>query len=182
MEQITLEQYNEIADAFDKAEESTIPFPVVDGDELAVVGDANKTEITKHDFKIRFTVPVEQENGSVKYSGVDKEYHDVFIKPRQRVQAVRHIVGLRPFYDKIKEDGGVERFTAEEINGILDHMSQEIIDHMYDLTALVLGVDEGLKDYMEPMSVIAATTSIIRAYTDMVNEADVFFDKSPVKR
>lgn len=181
MEQITLDQYNAVADAFEKAEESTIPFPVVNGDELAVVGDANKTEILKHDFKIRFTVPAEDKDGSVKYKAVDKDYNDIFIKPRQRAKVVQHIVGLRPFYNKITESGDVEKLSQEEKVGLLANMSEDILDHMYDLTALVLGIDDALKDYMEPISVIQAVTSIILAYTDMVNEADVFFDKSPVK-
>lgn len=182
MEQITLEQYNEIADAFDKAEESTIPFPVVNGDGLAVVGDANETQIIKRDFTIRFTVPQEQEDGSVKYSAVNKEYKHVFIKPRQRAKVVQHIVGLRPFYDKVTADGGVEKMTHEEKIGVLANMDDEILGHMYDLTALVLDIDKDLKDYMEPVSVIQATTAIIATYTDMVNEADVFFGRSPVKQ
>lgn len=179
MEQMTLEQYDGIAEAFEKAEESTIPFPIVNGDELTVVGDANETQIIKQNFTIRFTVPQEQEDGSVKYTAVNKDYKNVFIKPRQRAKVVQHIVGMRPFYDKITADGGVEKLSQEERISVLANMGEDVMDHMYDLVALVLGIDTELKDYMEPLSVIQATTAIIVAYTDMVNEADVFFDRSP---
>lgn len=179
MEQLTLEQYDGIAEAFDAAEESTIPFPVVDGDELTVVGDANETQIVKRDFKIQFTIPKEQEDGSYRYTAVEKEYKSVFIKPRQRAKVVQHIMGIRPFYDKITENGGIEKLTIEERVAVVRDMSEEVLDHMYDLTALVLSIDAELKDFMEPVSVIQATTAIIRAYTDAVNEADVFFAKLP---
>ena len=51
------EEYDKIKAAIEGAEDSVVPFPVMD-DELIVVGDANETQLNKHDFKMRFKVPV----------------------------------------------------------------------------------------------------------------------------
>lgn len=183
MSTITKEQYDTLAEAFDEAEDSVVPFPIVNGDELIVAGDANETEITKHDFKIRFTVPVvDEETGQVKYTHAEKEYKNIFILPRHRARIVQHIVGIRPFFDKIQENGEVTAMSAEERAMVFSNMDEELLDHLYDLTALVLRIDPALKDYMEPVDVIVASTNIILAYKDLANEADAFFDKSPVKQ
>ena len=44
-----------------KAEEDTTPYAVVAGEEIHVVGDANKTEVKKHDYTVRFRFPRDYE-------------------------------------------------------------------------------------------------------------------------
>lgn len=167
--------YQKIDNAIEKAQESLVPFPVVDGDELTVVGDANATEINKHDFKMRFRIPAKKEDGMTEYVRREKEYKDVFIKPRHDSKIVEMIAKLMPFFKKIREDGGVEAMTTEEKADVLRQMDHEIMDLLYDVTAMVLGIDAELKEYMMPLDVIVAATQIIELYPETVNEADTFF-------
>lgn len=167
--------YEKIGDAIEKAEESVVPFPVVNGEELIVVGDANATEINKHDFKMRFRVPAKKEDGTFEYIWREKEYKDVFIKPRQDARIARMISELMPFYKKIREDGGMESMTREEKMVVFEQLDDEFLDRLYDVTAAVLGIDAELKEYMHPLDVIRAAAQIIELYPETVNEAHTFF-------
>ena len=165
-----LKEYNEISEALDKAEEDTTPFMVVTDQDLNVVGDANKTEINKHDYIVNFRV-----FKAGKYEWVEKEFKDVYITPRNDVKVSRMLTQLMPFFKKT-EDGKVKKFTNEEI---LDILTQDaLLDTMYDTVAAILNIPDSLKDYMAPESVIQAVTQIIKDYPEAVNEADTFFGKS----
>lgn len=167
--------YEKIDNAIEKAQESVVPFPVVDGDALTVIGDANATEINKHDFKMRFRVPAKRDDGTTEYIRREKEYTDVFIKPRHDSKIVEMIAKLMPFFKKIREDGGIEAMTMDEKREVIRQMDREIMDLLYDVTTMVLGIDEELKEYMLPLDVVRAATQIIELYPETVNEADTFF-------
>lgn len=165
-----LKEYNEISEALDKAEEDTTPFMVVTDQDLNVVGDANKTEINKHDYKVAFRI---YKDG--KYEWVEKEFKDVYITPRNDVKVSRMLTQLMPYFKKI-EDGKTKKYEKEEI---LDILTQDtILDAMYDTVAAVLSIPDNLKDLMAPESVIQAAAQIIKDYPEAVNEADTFFGKS----
>lgn len=165
-----MESYERIDEGIEKAASSVIPFQVTQDNELAVVGDANATELNKHDFKITFKLP--DENGYKEYT---KEFKGVYLKPRHETRLVKLVTALLPYYRKVTGDGGVVRYEPAEQEQIKQAFSEEIYDLMYDMVATVLGIDEDLKDYMLQKSVVEATVQIIEMFPELVNESDTFF-------
>lgn len=171
-----LKAYEEIKEGIDKAPESPVPFPVVKDDRMSVVGDANETQINKHDFKIRFRLPEGVVDGQKVDGGVIKEieYKDVFITPRQSGKVVTSLCRMMPFFRKIV-DNGVEEYSSDEVAALLAEFGDDFVDNMYDLVAKVLKVDDALVDYMTPNSVVSATAQILTNYPEIVNETEAFF-------
>lgn len=170
-----LKDYEVIGEAMDKAEDSVTPFVIADGGDITVVGDANNTELNMHDFKMRFRVPDKQEDGSVRYQVIEKEFKDVYITPRQDTKVLRLYTELMPFFKKIDENGGVSAMTKEEKLDVFTSFGDELFDLLYSVTATVLGIDDKLKEYMMPVDVVNAAAQIMRLYPEVVNEADTFF-------
>ena len=167
------EDYKKIKDAIDSAQDSVVPFPVMDGDELAVVGDANETQLNMHDFTMHFKVPVEDE-GKRKIVVKEVEYKDIYVTPRLEPKIEVAIAELLPYFRKIRPDGSVGDFTHEEVYQLLDEMSQEIFDKMYALVGSFLGVDKSLWDYMSATDVFEAVFKIFSDYKEVANAADTF--------
>lgn len=168
---MTENEYKSIDEAIDQAQESIVPFPVSTEDELSVVGDANKTEINKHDFEIEFLVP----DGN-KYTKHTKEFKNIYITPRQSPLVIKAMTALMPLFKKADGKGNVVDYTDEEKREIVNKMSEEVYDALYDVVAAVLHISDDFKDYMTPQSVIKAATNIIYQYPEMVNESDTFFE------
>lgn len=170
---MTREDYELIEVGLKEAEKDDTPFLVATEDELKVVGDANKTEVNDHDFEITFRLPPEKAGDSFRY--VKKEFKNVYITPRQDSKVLKAITTMMPFFKAVRPSGRVEDLTDEEKQAVIDAIGDEANDAMYDMVALVLGIDEALKDYMFLPSVLQATEKIIRAFPETMNEADVFF-------
>lgn len=171
-----LKAYEEIKEGIDKAPESPVPFPVIKDEKMSVIGDANETEINKHDFKITFRLPEGVAEGEKVESGVLKEieYKDVFITPRQSGKVVSSLCRMLPFFRKIV-DKGVEDYSVDDIVEMLAEFGDDFVDDMYDLVGKVLKIDDALLDYMLPTSAVQATSQIITGYPEIVNEAEAFF-------
>ncbi len=171
-----LKAYNDIKEGIDAAPESPVPFPVVKDDKISVIGDANQTEINKHDFKILFRLPEGVVDGEKTEGGVLKEieYKDVFITPRQSGKVVSSLCKMLPFFRKLagKE---VEEYTYDDIVTILAEYGDEFVDEMYNLVGKTLKIDDALLDYMVPGSAVSATYQIITSFPEIVNEAEAFF-------
>lgn len=165
---MNIEDYMKVDDAIDKAEESDTPFVVLANDEVNVVGNANKTEINKHDYLINFRI---FKNG--KYEWVKQEFKDVYITPRNDLKVSRMITQMLPYFRK-QLDGETTKFDKEEVIAIIE--KDELLDLMYDTVAAVLNVPANLKDFMSPESVVAAVTQIILDFPETVNEANTFFE------
>lgn len=180
-----IQEYNRIDEAFKEAEKDDTPFLLATEDELAVVGDANKTKVNAHDFIIKFRVPQEQEDGSVKYAVISKEFKKAYITPRQDAHIVRALTILLAYYRDVKENElgemSISDLTAEKKREIALNMGDEIVDAMYDVTATFLGIDNELKDYMLQSSVMDATAQIITNFAEAANEADTFFGHSSAR-
>lgn len=165
-----MDSYERIDEGIEKAASSVIPFQVTKDDELAVIGDANETALNKHDFKITFKLP-----GDGGYKTYDKEFKDVYLKPRHETRLVKFMTALLPYYRKVTDDGGVVRYEPNERADIQKIFSEDMYDLMYDIVATVLGIDDALKDFMTRNSVIEATVQIIELFPELVNESDTFF-------
>ena len=175
-----LEVYEKMEEGIDNAPESPTPFPVVKDDKLSVVGDANETQINKHDFKITYRLPEGAANGEKVDGGVLKtiEYKDVFITPRQSGKVVSSLCRMLPYFRKIIDmaDGKDSvSLTRDEVVAMLAEFGDDFVDNMYDLVAKVLKIDDALIDYMQPESAMQATVQIIQNYPEIINEAEAFF-------
>ncbi len=177
-EVLTEEKIIQLKEARDKAMEDTTPFPVMKDGDLAVVGDANKTEVNKHDFVLTFVIP--DENGE--YSEHDVEYKDIYLKPRQAVTIQRLMTALQPLFSKVRPGGKIEDYTQEEMIALASSFEGQVMDQIYRLVGFVLGVNEELVDFMTPVSVVNAYKKIMKMYPDMVKASESFFGSSPVKK
>lgn len=171
-----LTAYEEIKEGIDKAPESPVPFPVVKDEKMSVIGDANETQINKHDFKIVFRLPEGVAEGQKIAGGVLKEieYKDVFITPRQSGKVVSSLCRMLPYFRKIA-DKEVTDYSREDVIELLAEFGDDFVDNMYDLVGKTLNIDDKLVDYIVPSSAITATTKIIQNYPEIVNEAEAFF-------
>lgn len=170
---MTREDYELIEGAINDAEKDDTPFLVPNTDELVVVGDANKTEINSHDFEISFRLPPEKKGEP--YRTVTKKLEDVYITPRQDTKILKAFTELMQYFKSVTPQGDVTSMSQEEKLAIVERLNDDAYDVMYDLVALVLRIDNELKDYMTPVSVLKATLQIIRSFPEAVNEADTFF-------
>lgn len=170
---LTQEDLLKIKDAATKASESTIPFPIVKDGNVAVVGDANKTELNKHDFQIAFCIPDPMSDSG--YSTKVVEYKDVYPKPRHASEIERLATMLMPIIHKAKADGTVEDYSQEELVELAKELNEGAYDLMYQLVAKVVGIHEDLIDYMTPKTVVESTLKIFICYPDMINAGEAFF-------
>lgn len=177
-ELFTEEKIIQLKEAREKAMEDTTPFPVMKDGDLAVVGDANKTEVKKHDFVLRFIIP--DENGE--YKPVDIKYEDVWVKPRHSVTVQRLMTALQPLFYKVQENGKISEMSSDEMLEVVRLYEQNVIDQIYRLVAVVLGVNDELVDFIEPASVIKAFNKIMLLFPDMVKASDGFFGLSSSKK
>lgn len=171
---MTEKEFLKIREELDNAQDSVIPFAAVHNDTVAVVGDANETEIKKNDFKITYRIPKRNEDGTIGTMTQEVEYNDVFITPRQDMKVVRLLTQLLPYFRKVN-NGKVEEYNDNEIIEIVSGMDDEIYDLMYKLVASVLRINPELVDYMTPVSVLVAVAQIIHSYPEVAKEADTFF-------
>lgn len=169
---ITQEQLLMLKEAKDKAMEDTTPFPVVKDGTLAVVGDANKTEVNKHDFMLSFIIP----NKDGKYEKKIVEYKDIWLKPRQAVTVQRLMTALQPLFYKVQENGSVEELSDDEMLEVARLYEGNVLDQIYRLVSLVLGVDEKLVDFIDPTSALEAYQKIMLSYPDLQKASDSFFE------
>ena len=175
---ITEEKLIQLREAKNKAMESDIPFPIVKGDDIAVVGDANKTELNAHDFTLTFVIP--DENGE--YQKRNVEYKNIYLKPRQAVTVQRLMTALQPLFYKINEVGDLQDLSNEEMIEVANLYEGNVLDQLYHLVAVVLGVDERLVDYIDPDSAVEAYHKIMRMFPDLVKASDSFFGLSSGKK
>lgn len=177
--QVAIKDINE---ALDEAENDDTPYPVLVDGKVNVVGDANKTEIKKHNFTVSFRFP----KGVIPADGADAsgedwdlkrvEFKDIYITPRRDLTVMNAVVNVLPYFRKILENGGVEKMTEGELLMMGATMGNQAIDAMYLLVMRVLDIDEDLGEYITAMSAMRNTMEILRAFPHLANEADAFFE------
>lgn len=174
-ERMTEEQYLGIKSALDKAQDTDIPFPVINDDELAVVGDANRTELRKFEYEITFRKPAFDADGNLSEEVENKKYENVFVKPRMNTRIVKLLASLLPYFYKVDEDGNQVEYTKLELIQIFGQLDESILDLMYELVAMVLEIPAGDIDYMEGSTVIATIMKFLEDNPNTVREAQLFF-------
>lgn len=178
-----LDAYKKMEQSIDAAPESPTPYPIVKDEKLHVIGDANETQINKHDFKIVFRLPEGVVDGEKTIGGVLKEveYKDVFVPPRQSGKVISSLCRMLPFFRKVVDMKGnpgekeTISFTSDEVVEMLAEFGDDFVDDMYDLVGKFLKIDDALVDYMIPESAMKATLQILNEYPEIINEAEAFF-------
>lgn len=174
---LTEEQYNGIMDALEKASETDIPYAVVKDDTVAVVGNANQTQLRKFEYEIEFDKPQYDNDGNLMPEPLieKKKYKNIFVKPRLNTQVVKWLAAMLPYFYKVDENGEMVKFTRLEALSIFGSIDGEILDTMYELVASILEIPDADKDYMSGSSVLATVTKFIDDNPQTVEEAKAFF-------
>ena len=179
---LTQEQFLEMSKSLKKAEEDDTPIIALVNDELNVVGDANKTQLNKHTYTLRFRFPQSYEQFRTPDSYDvgswfvnELIFEDVYVSPRRDLQVVSAIMEIVPYFKSVSESGELQDKTEKELIDFAKNIPHNIIDDMYDVVSAFLGVDDSLVDFMSPMSVIDTMGKLIEDYPEVFNEADVFF-------
>lgn len=183
---VTVDNLIDLQDNFEKAHEDDTPFPIVQKDEVSVIGDANKTEVKTRDYNIRFRFPKdmpEVQNIDPKeilktvgdYVIVRFEFKDVRIKPRYDLEIIAAISRIFPYLYSINEETkNLEKRSKEEMTDIIDGMCQTIGDDLYHVAGAILGVDKNIEDYMMWNDVVDFVTNVPRDFPELINETEGF--------
>lgn len=103
MDKFTINDWLDINKSLEKAREDDTPHAVLNNGNLAVVGDANKTEVKKVDYQIKFRF----EEGELqaypknakkvgKYIMFTIDFEDIRINPRKDMLLVESALGIYP--------------------------------------------------------------------------------------
>lgn len=103
MDKFTINDWLDINKSLEKAREDDTPHSVLNNGNLAVVGDANKTEVKKVDYQIKFRF----EEGELqaypknakkvgKYIMFTIDFEDIHINPRKDMLLVESALGIYP--------------------------------------------------------------------------------------
>lgn len=117
-DKFTLEDIQKIDKGIERAREEDKPFPVYSGDEISVIGDANKTELEKVDFEITFRYGKDEfyalydvlpSNGkeTPNFVILKHVFKDVYVNPRNDTLLAEAIIKIVPFFQEF------ERLQAE---------------------------------------------------------------------
>ena len=207
---MTPEQLAKISKAMDKAREDTTPFAVYDpkSDEMAVYGDANKTEKKSMDVNITFRFnkaefeelgfPKDMETeiigNNVQFSA---EFKDVSINPRNNSKLIEYMLSIIPFFENLSDNWNglhdekemtenekakvnIERRIA--MYRAFNESSDEAQLAMYNLVATLCGIPDNLAAHMLSNNVIEAVGEIFYTYPELVNEAETLFGYSRTGR
>ena len=193
---LTLDEYKRIKKLIDEAEKDETPYASVQEDSIAVVGDANKTEMNEHNFTMRFIMPdneetdqwiadnkddnsikqISRENGRVT---IDWRYKNVFIKPRIMPKLLTvSAKWFSLFYKTDINDKYEFRFTdygIQDVITLLDEMTDEQVDSIYQTVATILGVPTQYTDNMSFEYVLNVFGKLPEYYPELMNELYDFF-------
>ena len=185
---LTVEQFRELKKKVDSASEDNTPYPVVDGANVSVIGDANLTEVKKNDYTVKFGFP--KDRYETKPQGAEEtpmyymftvDYKGISINPRGNLGVAAAVMDLLPFFKELKEDGGVENLRPEDTALRFMRAKNDIQLAVYNLVATFLGISDEDATWMEPMSVIATAGKILSEHPEIINEAELFFGLSTEK-
>lgn len=182
----TLEELKKLQQATEEAKKDDTPFAVVSKEGMSVVGDVNKTEVKKKSYTVRFKfTPEEVEKYGIreeditryvgKYAEVPMEFTDVSIKPRYELEIDAAIMKIYPYiYTVNEETKRIGERSEEEMRLMVQDMSIEIGDDLYNFVAAVLGVDRRIVENMEWNDVMDTATQIFIDFPEEINSSEGF--------
>lgn len=183
---VSTEEMANIQANLEKAHDDDTPFPVVSRDGMTVVGDVNKTEVKSHDYSVRFRFTKEEAEELqidpkeiIKTVGdyviIRMDYENVSIKPRYDLEIDAAIVKILPYFYSVNEETKkIGKRTDEQMAELVNEMSQEIGDDLYNVVAVILGVDRRIVDHMMWNDVISLWQKLPNDFPEVFNEAEGF--------
>ena len=168
----------------EKAQEDTTPHVGVAGENIFVMGDANKTENKQYDYEVLMRYPrsmaehLPQESiqkVNDKYVIFTMEFKDVTITPRNDLKIVANVAQMMPFFRKLDKDGGVSASTDEELVQLAVEVGQEVLNSMYTVVGAVLDIDDDLCSHIMYPSVLELISRFTKDFPEIFNEADFSF-------
>lgn len=188
---MTREEYKELSEKLKNAEIDDTPFPVLQDGELAVVGDANKTEVKIHHYDAIHCFP-NSVKSEVKPSDIVEEgtkhfdarvkYRDVQVVPRNASKIIAAATELQPFFLRLEEDGEVSDPDEEELNAMYLFAHDELVDAMYRLVKNFLDITDEQVKTMLPAEAFRLMFELIEDFPEVFNESNLFFGSSTGNR
>lgn len=183
---VSIEEMAKMQENLEQAQKDDTPFTVVTKDGVNVVGDVNKTEIKKHDYSIRFRFTKEEaeelqipESEIIKTVGnyviIKMDFDDVSVKPRYDLEINAAILKILPYFYSVNEETKkVGKRSEEEMMAMVNEMSREIGDDLYNVVAVILGVDRRIVDHMMWNDVVQVWQRLPEDFPEVFNEAEGF--------
>ncbi|MGM0175686.1 hypothetical protein [Enterococcus sp. DIV0800] len=177
-------QFIDLAKKVKEAGKDETPYLNIEEKTAIVIGDANKTEVKKNDYTIKFRMPMSmfterpeggEPVGKGAYWLITKTFEEISITPRKDLILSDAIMKLVPFFHDLKEDGSMEEYSDAELFSIFAMAGDEIHLAMYNIAATFLGVDDVLAEYMLPGYVIGCVAELVENHPEIFNEAGDFF-------
>lgn len=143
MDKFTINDWLDINKSLEKAREDDTPHAVLNNGNLAVVGDANKTEVKKVDYQIKFRF----EEGELqaypknakkvgKYIMFTIDFEDIHINPRKDMLLVESALGIYPI------------ITA--LTNVVDTRNSQIVEMLKQVGAEYTKDDDGQITLSQP--------------------------------
>lgn len=182
---MTEQDLMKIQEAMREAEKNDTPFAIIDGDGgVSVVGDANKTELKKYSYTVKFRVPSQfasmlhggESIVGGKYTVAKIVYSDVYISPRKDIILLNCLNDLKGFLVEVLPDGETKDRGADELAKIVmsNITNKVVLNAMYEFVGTAIGVSDALIPMMTYDSVFENFTQLISDFPELINEQDFF--------
>ena len=189
---MTVEQFMQIKEQMDDAENDTTPYAVVDDEQtINVVGDVSKTEIKKGEYTVIFYYPnkekyrqiIEKEGLEItketpNYLVFKRTYKDVWVPPRIYTAVQTSFAEVYQFFNAITDDGNLRDLTEEEAVEMLKLLGQDMIDRMCHAVATILRIPQWEEECMYSIGIIPIIVRLTEDFPEIINSVDFFTDRS----
>lgn len=189
---MTVEQFQQIKEKFDEAENDTTPYAVVDEEQtINVVGDVTKTEKKTGEYTVIFYYPnkdkyrkmIENEGLEImketpSYLVFQREYKDVWIPPMIFTNVQVTMAEVYQFFNAVTEDGELRDLTEDEAIHMLSMLSQDMIERMVHAVATILGIPEWEEKCVYSIGIPAIIMQFAQDFPEVINGVDFFTDRS----
>lgn len=180
---ITYDEFVKMQEQMEKAKEDDTPrLAVTDGDEMHILGDPGKTERKTGDYTVLFAFPKEDKYRSENviketehYLVVEREYKNVFIPARRHASVVSAFAVVESMMTTLMDNGEIRDLDENETRMLLETLSDEVEDAVYEAVAKTLRIDPKEADCMIVSSAIKTAVEIMANNPEIINEADLFF-------
>lgn len=168
---MTKDEMLAIKDGLDHADTKE-PFLYTEDNDIKVVGDANNTKVTSHDYSLVF----ETEDGE----RVESTFQNIYVTPRKRTGVVRLLTKMIPYFRAADSKGNVRTLSNQEFAETMAGMGDEVYAVIYELAGTLLDLPNEMVECIDPISALKFAAHVIYNNPAAVQEAEMSFDWSSV--